>query len=107
MAKRKTPKEKLVEVNVDGKNQKVHKSVKSALEIMSAALRSHEVALLTWVHKVYNKRKHTKKTKIEEQIYDYAIGIPDAENILERMKKIDEIEKNNKKLNKAEEKVNN
>lgn len=98
MMKRKTPKKKsnLKKIQVDGQSHNVPEIVANALDIMSNALRSHEVALLTWVHKVYRRRKYTKKTKIEKQLYDYCLHIPDSEKIIERMTKLDEAYKEGK-----------
>ena len=64
-------------VNIDGKQQKVDHNVYLVLQNLTEALKQHEIALMTWVHKVYNeKKKHMQ--------------IPDAAGILTRMKAIDE-----------------
>ena len=39
-------------VTIDGKEQKVDLNVYKVMQNLTDALRSHEVALLTWVHKM-------------------------------------------------------
>ena len=55
-------KSKKIEIKIMGEKYKVEEKVNETLKSMSEALRSHEVALLTWVHKDYtSKGKFTKK----------------------------------------------
>tara|TARA_R110000851_G_scaffold93339_3_gene203343 strand:+ start:2681 stop:3025 length:345 start_codon:yes stop_codon:yes gene_type:complete len=75
-------------VNIDGKQQKVDHNVYLVLQNLTEALKQHEIALLTWVHKVYNQRDNNNEE--EEMLHDYCMQIPDAAGILTRMKAIDE-----------------
>lgn len=75
-------------INIDGKDQKVDLNVYHVLQNLTEALKSHEIALLTWVHKVYNSKK--RHNEDEKGLYEYCLTIPDASNILTRMKIIDE-----------------
>ena len=75
-------------INIDGKNVKVSNKIYGVIQNLTEALKQHEVALLTWVHKVFNtKREHTED---EILIQQYCMQIPDAPGILQRMRKIDE-----------------
>ena len=75
-------------VNIDGKQQKVDHNVYLVLQNLTEALKQHEIALMTWVHKVYNEKiKHNEE---EKMLHDYCMQIPDAAGILTRMKAIDE-----------------
>ena len=75
-------------INIDGKNVKVSNKVYGVIQNLTEALKQHEVALLTWVHKVFNnKREHTEDEIIIQQ---YCMQIPDAPGILSRMRQIDE-----------------
>ena len=75
-------------INIDGKQQKVDYNVYLVLQILTEALKQHEIALLTWVHKIYNeKKRHNTEEKI---LYTYCMSMPDATAILTRMKRIDE-----------------
>tara|TARA_R100001591_G_scaffold118622_1_gene142960 strand:- start:1221 stop:1556 length:336 start_codon:yes stop_codon:yes gene_type:complete len=75
-------------INIDGKQVKVEWNVYQVLQNLTEALKSHEIALLTWVHKVYNTKK--RHNEDEKGLYEYCLTIPDASNILTRMKIIDE-----------------
>lgn len=77
-------------IKIGGKDHKVDKAVSDTIMALADALHSHEVALLTWVHKAYNKRKTKDKTEFENTLYEYCTKIPESENILKRMKEIDE-----------------
>ena len=46
-------KSKKIEITITGEKFKVEEKVNDTLKSMSEALRSHEVALLTWIHKDY------------------------------------------------------
>ena len=71
-------------VNIDGKQQKVDHNVYLVLQNLTEALKQHEIALMTWVHKVYNEKK--KHNEEEKMLHDYCMQIPDAAGILTRMK---------------------
>ena len=75
-------------VNIDGKQQKVDHNVYAVLQNLTEALKQHEIALMTWVHKVYNEKK--RHNEEEKMLHDYCMQIPDAAGILTRMKAIDE-----------------
>ena len=93
-------KSKKQKVNIMGKKYKVDEAVSDTLKAMSEALRSHEVALLTWVHKDYASDSKFEKEEINsfrESLNNYCLQIPEAENILKRMNELDEqIDKENK-----------
>ena len=75
-------------VDANGKQQKVDHNVYLVLQNLTEALKQHEIALMTWVHKVYNEKK--KHNEEEKMLHDYCMQIPDAAGILTRMKAIDE-----------------
>ena len=75
-------------VTIDGKEQKVDLNVYKVMQNLTDALRSHEVALLTWVHKIYNSKK--RHNEDEKGLYKYCMTIPGASDILTRMTLIDE-----------------
>ena len=58
------------------------------MQNLTDALRSHEVALLTWVHKIYSAKK--RHNDDEKGLYKYCMTIPGASDILTRMTLIDE-----------------
>tara|TARA_Y100000361_G_C10977378_1_gene247200 strand:+ start:242 stop:565 length:324 start_codon:yes stop_codon:yes gene_type:complete len=76
------------EVTIDGKKQMVDDKVYAVMQNLSEALRSHEVALLTWVHKIYSAKK--RHNEDEKGLYKYCMTIPGASDILNRMTLIDE-----------------
>jgi hypothetical protein len=85
-------KQKKEKINIMGNKYKVEKPISDTLKALSEALRSHEVALLTWVHKDYmSKDKFTEEEVFEfrKSLNDYTLGIPEAENILKRMDELD------------------
>jgi len=86
--KRKTAKKK-ESIKIHGKDYKVDKIIANTINSLADALHSHEVALLTWVHKSYQKRKTISKDGFEKALHDYVMRIPEAENILKRMKEMD------------------
>ena len=78
-------------ISIMGKQYKVDKSISDTLKALSEALHAHEVALLTWLHKEYTGEK-LKKEDLEafrSSLREYCMQIPEAENILKRMKEID------------------
>ena len=75
-------------VKIDGKDQKIDHNVYIVLQNLTEALKSHEIALMTWVHKVYNEKK--RHNEEEKMLHEYCMQIPDAAGILTRMKAIDE-----------------
>jgi|TARA_R100000315_G_C5222524_1_gene134149 hypothetical protein len=87
--KRKTAKKKET-IKILGKDYKVDETIANTIKSLADALHSHEVALLTWVHKSYKKRKTKEKTQFEEALNAYVLRIPEAEKILKNMKEHDE-----------------
>ena len=87
--KNKKEKEK---INIMGKKYKVELPIADTLKAMSEALRSHEVALLTWVHKDYEAKDKFDEEEINgfrDSLRDYCSQIPESENILKRMEELD------------------
>ena len=85
-------KPKKEKINIMGKKYKVEKPISDTLKAMSEALRAHEVALLTWVHKDYTSKGKFKKEEVNgfrDSLNDYCLQIPEAENILKRMEELD------------------
>ena len=103
-------KQKKEKINIMCKKYKVEKPISDTLKAMSDALRSHEVALLTWLHKDYNSDGKFEQEEIDgfrDSLNDYCLQIPEAENILKRMEELDrQVEadeiKKNKEQNKEE-----
>jgi len=92
-------KEKLT---IHGKKYKVDKVISNTIKSLADAIRAHEVALLTWVHKDFIGKGLKKKDKdaFRESLNKYCLSIPDAENILKRMGDIDKQEKEQNKKEK-------
>ena len=85
-------KQKKEKVKIMGKSYKVDKPISDTLKAMSDALRSHEVALLTWLHKDYNGSTKFEEDEIigfRDSLKDYCMQIPESENILKRMEELD------------------
>ena len=103
-------KPKKEKINIMGNKYKVEKPISDTLKAMSEALRSHEVALLTWVHKDYTSKGRFEEEEVNgfrDSLNDYCSQIPEAENILKRMQELDkQIEEDQTKKNKEEEKKN-
>tara|TARA_R110000824_G_scaffold14378_15_gene61266 strand:+ start:1623 stop:1904 length:282 start_codon:yes stop_codon:yes gene_type:complete len=89
MTKRKTAKKK-ENIKILGKDYKVEKTISNTIKSLADALHSHEIALLTWEHKSYKKRKTKDKIGFEEALHEYVLRIPEAEKILKRMQEHDE-----------------
>ena len=87
--KRRTAKKKET-IKILGKDYKVDETIANTIKSLADALHSHEVAILTWVHKSYKKRKTKEKTQFEEALNAYVLRIPEAEKILKNMKEHDE-----------------
>jgi len=85
-------KQKKEKINIMGNKYKVEKPISDTLRALSEALRSHEVAILTWVHKDYmSEGRFTEEevSEFRESLNDYALNIPESENILKRMDELD------------------
>ena len=84
-------KPKKQKINIMGKQYKVEKPISDTLQALSEALHAHEVALLTWLHKEY-EGEVLEKDELEsfrQSLKEYCMQIPEAENILKRMKELD------------------
>ena len=104
----KKPKQKKEKVTIAGQEYKVEETVAITLKALSDALHAHEVALLTWVHKEYEAEKLSTKDleSFRKSFREYCMQIPGSENILKRMKEIDEqMKKDIKEKQNKKEKV--
>ena len=94
MAKKttKTKKSTKTKIKIQGKNFMVAKEVEDSIKFLSEIIRAHEVALLTWTHKTYgeNKLEDKELESFNLSLKEYCMQIPEAENILVRMKEMDE-----------------
>ena len=107
MTKRKTAKKK-EEINIMGKKYKVDLAISDTLKQIAEALHAHEVALLTLVHKEYEAEKLSTKDleSFRKSFREYCMQIPGSENILKRMKELDEqMKKDIKEKQNKKEKV--
>ena len=106
-----TVKKKKEKVKIMGKRYKVEVPISDTLKAMSDALRSHEVALLTWVHKDYTAKDKFSKKDIKgfrDSLSEYCLQIPEAENILKRMEELDkQLEEDIKNKEKQEKEIQN
>ena len=104
-------KKKKEKVKIMGKSYKVDVPISDTLKAMSEALRSHEVALLTWVHKDYEADGKFEKEEIDgfrESLKEYCMQIPESENILKRMEELDkQLEQDIKNKEEKEQKDQN
>jgi len=75
------------DIRIDGSNFKVEEHVHQLLKAMNETIHSHEIALLTWVHRVYNAKK--RHNQDEKMLRAYAMQIQNAEEIINRMIEID------------------
>tara|TARA_R100000008_G_C3503943_1_gene125130 strand:- start:347 stop:679 length:333 start_codon:yes stop_codon:yes gene_type:complete len=103
MAKKQTK----TKIKIAGKSYMIPVDVKKSIEFLSDVIRAHEVALLTWEHKIWNKQALDEKdiAVFEQNMHEYVMRIPNAGEILANMVKIDEKEKNLKEEETTEEKV--
>tara|TARA_R100000654_G_scaffold16524_1_gene34612 strand:+ start:1933 stop:2271 length:339 start_codon:yes stop_codon:yes gene_type:complete len=106
-----TTKTEKIEIKVMGKTYKVEKQINETLKSMSEALKSHEVALLTWVHKDYTSSGKFSKNEVEsfrKSLNEYCEQIPESDKILKRMQEIDDrLEKDIQERLKEKQKVQN
>ena len=104
-------KNKKEKIKIMGKKYKVEKPISDTMKAMSEALRSHEVALLTWVHKDYVGNKRFTKEDVKgfrDSLNEYCLQIPEAENILKRMDELDrQLEEDIKNKSKQEKEDQN
>ena len=85
-------KQSKTKIKIQDKTYTIPVQVKESLEFLSEVIRAHEVALLTWVHKVWNKQAFDKDDieQFQKGMHEYAMRIPNAGEILANMVKIDE-----------------
>lgn len=78
-------------IKIQGKNYMVHPEVEESIKFLSEIIRAHEVALLTWVHKIWNKQAFDEKDieDFDKSMYEYTMRIPNASEILANMMEID------------------
>jgi hypothetical protein len=104
-------KKKKEKVKIMGKSYKVEVPISDTLKAMSEALRSHEVALLTWVHKDYSVKDISMKEDVKgfrKSLNEYCLQIPEAKNILKRMDELDkQLEKDIKNKEEQEKEIQN
>jgi hypothetical protein len=104
-------KSKKEKIKIMGKQYKVEKPISETMKAMSEALRSHEVALLTWVHKDYEAKDKFDEEEINgfrDSLRDYCSQIPESENILKRMGELDkQLEEDIKNKEKQEKEIQN
>jgi len=104
-------KSKKEKIKIMGKQYKVEKPISDTMKAMSEALRSHEVALLTWVHKDYVGNKRFTQEDVNgfrDSLNEYCMQIPEAENILKRMEELDaQVEEDIKNKEKKEKEDQN
>tara|TARA_R110002073_G_scaffold136100_2_gene284524 strand:+ start:82 stop:417 length:336 start_codon:yes stop_codon:yes gene_type:complete len=85
-AKAKTTKK--IEINIGGESYKVDEGVNETLAIMSNALHSHEIALLTWAYKDYAGNEPDLDA-FRKSLNEYCLSIPNSEEIMKRMEDLD------------------
>ena len=90
-------------IKIGDKKFKVDNQVSDTMKSLAQAVHSHEVALMTWVHKDYNgpTRMTKDKKQFRESLFTYCMQIPGSVDILRRMEQIDKETKQNQ--NKKEE----
>tara|TARA_R110002012_G_scaffold10005_2_gene46584 strand:- start:18084 stop:18419 length:336 start_codon:yes stop_codon:yes gene_type:complete len=87
-AKAKPKTTKKIEINIGGKSYKVDENVNETLAVMSNALQSHEIALLTWAYKDYAGNEPDLDS-FRKSLNDYCLTIPNSEEIMKRMESLD------------------
>ena len=100
----KTKKSTKTKIKIQGKNYMVANEVEESIKFLSEIIRAHEVALLTWVHKIWNKQAFDESDieNFQKSMYEYSMRIPNASEILANMMQID---KNQSEVKEEEEKV--
>ena len=80
-----------VKIKIQDKSYNVPIRVKEAIELLTEVVRAHEVALLTWAHKIHNKQAFDAKDKkaFHKAMYEYSMRIPNSEEILDKMESLD------------------
>lgn len=81
-------KTKKIEINIGGESYKVDEGVNETLAIMSNALHSHEIALLTWAYKDYAGNEPDLDA-FRKSLNEYCLTIPNSEEIMKRMEDLD------------------
>ena len=84
------PKQKKEKINVAGKEYEVEETIATTLKALSDALHAHEIALLTWAHKIYHcDLQGDDKENFLDSFYDYCVKIPESGKILKKMRDLD------------------
>jgi len=86
--KAKTKTTKKIEINIGGKSYKVDEGVNETLAVMSNALHSHEIALLTWAYKDYAGNEPDLDA-FRKSLNEYCLSIPNSKEIMKRMEDLD------------------
>jgi hypothetical protein len=81
-------KTKKIEINIGGESYKVDEGVNETLAIMSNALHSHEIALLTWAYKDYAGNEPDLDA-FRKSLNEYCLSIPNSKEIMKRMEDLD------------------
>lgn len=91
MAKQKVASAKKTKIKIQGKDYTVHTKVEDSIKFLSEIIRAHEVALLTWVHKIWNSQAVDEKDikEFNKSMYEYSMRIPNASEILANMMDLD------------------
>ena len=69
----KTKKSTKTKIKIQGKNFMVANEVEESIKFLSEIIRAHEVALLTWVHKIWNKQAFDESDmeNFNKSMYEY------------------------------------
>ena len=91
MAKQKVASKTKTKIKIQGKDYTVHPKVEDSIKFLSEIIRAHEVALLTWVHKIWNNQALDKADvkSFDKSMYEYSMRIPNSSEILANMMEID------------------
>jgi len=103
--KTKTTSRTKTKIKIQGKNYMVHPEVEDSIKFLSEIIRAHEVALLTWVHKIWNKQSFDESDteQFNKSMYEYTMRIPNASEILANMMEIDKRTEDIKEEEKVDE----
>jgi hypothetical protein len=102
---KKTKKSSKTKIKIGGKNYMVDPKIEDSIKFLSEIIRAHEVALLTWVHKVWNNQAFDEEDikNFNKSMYEYSMRIPNASQILANMMDIDKRTEDIKEEEKVDE----
>jgi len=102
---KKIKKSSKTKIKIGGKNYMVDPKIEDSIKFLSEIIRAHEVALLTWVHKIWNNQALDKEDikNFNKSMYEYAMRIPNASQILANMMDIDKRTEDIKEEEKVDE----